>query len=200
MDAEAALAVLLTAVLVAAGGCGGRAVGARGAPDAATDRGPAAGRPEPVWMDSAAGVALDSLLARVAAYVGDSRSAARRRLGRPYEERRRTMANRHVQGAVDTTVRLVWKGAAARFHKSGANQREFLTSVEITGNARLERLLPARLRGREGLRRILGAPDRVDGGRWIYVCCRKRPGARESLVFRLRNDRIAGLRAGYFVD
>jgi hypothetical protein len=110
------------------------------------------------------------------------------------------VANRHVEGAVDTIVRLSWAGLAARYHKSGANQREFLSSVEVTGAARLERVLPAPLRDREGLRRTLGDPDRVEADRWIWICCPGRPGAEESLAVRFGDGRAETLRAGYFVD
>lgn len=183
------------AALALAVGCGGRAgdgdpAAARERPDRAT---------VPAWTDSAAAVALDSLLRRVAGYVGTSRARARERLGPPEGVRRRTVPNRHVKGAVDTLVRLSWDGASASFHKSGANQREFLGSAEITAPSRIEALLPPPLRSRRGVLRILGDPDRVRGARWVYVCCPGR-AARESLALRLREGRVVGLRAGYFVD
>lgn len=192
-------AALAAAALMSAWACGGRASDAG---DAGEDGAPAAGarEPSPAWTDSGPGVAIDSVLRRVERQVGGTRAEARDRLGAPEEERVRTVANRHVEGAVDTLVRLAWAGLAARYHKSGANQREFLSSVEVTGTSRLERILPADLRDREGLRRALGDPDRVEGDRWTWICCPGRPGARESLYVRFRDGRVEGLRAGYFVD
>lgn len=189
-------AVLVVTTLSAVWACGGRSSGADGAAEEAG----AAPSPPPAWTDSAPGVAIDSLLRRIAGRVGGSRAEARDRLGEPGEERVRTVPNRHVEGAVDTLVRLGWPGLAARYHKSGANQREFLRSVTVTGDTRLERILPGPLRDREALRRALGDPDRVEGNRWIWVCCPGRPGARESLAARFRDGRAEALRAGYFVD
>lgn len=188
------------AALLVACACGGRAPDGGDATEEAPSPDGAEDAPVPAWTDSAAGVAIDSVLRRVERLAGRSRSEARDRLGTPEEERRRTLANRHVADAVDTIVRLSWTGLAARYHKSGANQREFLSSVEVTGTSRLERILPAPLRDRGGLRRVLGDPDRVEGERWIWVCCPGRPGAEESLAVQLRDGRVAGLRAGYFVD
>lgn len=191
---RAGAAALAAAALVSAWACGGRTS------DAGDAKGGEAREPPPAWADSAPGVAIDSVLRRVERQAGGTRAEARDRLGAPEEERVRTAANRHVEGAVDTLVRLAWPGLAARYHKSGANQREFLSSVEVTGRSRLERVLPATLRDRAGLRRALGDPDRVEGDRWIWVCCPGRPGARETLAVRFSDGRAAELRAGYFVD
>lgn len=196
----AGAAALGATALLAAWACGGRAPDGAGATEEAAAPDGAEAAPVPAWTDSASGVAIDSVLRRLERLAGRSRSEARGRLGTPEEERRRTLANRHVRDAVDTIVRLSWAGLAARYHKSGANQREFLSSVEVTGASRLERILPAPLRGREGLRRVLGPPDRVERDRWIWICCPGRPAAEESLAVRLRDGRVAGLRAGYFVD
>lgn len=192
-------AALAAAALVSAWACGGRTSDAGDAREGGAP-GEGARGPTPAWTDSAPGVAIDSVLRRVERQVGGTRAEARDRLGAPEEERVRTVANRHVEGAVDTLVRLAWTGLAARYHKSGANQREFLSSVEVTGASRLERILPAALRDREGLRRVLGDPDRVEADRWIWVCCPGRPGARESLYVRFGDGRTEALRAIYFVD
>lgn len=198
--AAAGPAVWTAAALLLTWACGGRPPDGGDPTEEAAAPDGAEVAPAPAWTDSSAGVAIDSVLRRIEGEAGGSRAEARERLGTPEEENRRTMANRHVEGAVDTLVRLAWPGLEVSFHKSGANQREFLSSVEVTGASRLERILPPTLRDREGLRRTLGDPDRVEGDRWIWVCCPGRPGASESLAVRFRGGRATGLRAGYFVD
>jgi hypothetical protein len=179
-----------------AAGCGG--IGGSG--EAAGDGAPPHARDTPAEAGPAA-TDLAGLLERVAGLVGPSRAEARSRRGEPAEARLRTVPNRHVRGAVDTLVRLAWKGITARYHRSGANRREFLTSATVTGPRLLRRLLgPSGPATREDLLRLFGEPESVADGRWSYVCCPGRRAAEESLVFRLDGDSVAAVRAGFYVD
>lgn len=195
-----AAGVALAAAVTVAAGCTGTGGSGDVAGDAAGEGAPPPVRDTPAERGPAA-TDLAGLVERVAGLVGPTRAEARSRRGEPADARLRTVPNRHVRGAVDTLVRLAWEGITARYHMSGANQKEFLTSATVTGHRLLRRLLgPSGPATREDLLRLFGEPGSAADGRWTYVCCPGRRGAEESLAFRLEGDSVAAVRAGFYVD